>query len=286
MATSEYQKLLKLQDRVSTAYRVSLIDALHEFERVPVLTKIESAIKSGKINDDLLDEMVKERKMASLFDHVDTEFQIVFEEAGVISQGYIPTVGNKPFFFTPKNPVIKQIFTDHIAQRVTDLGSSMKKVLSSQIEDAYRYGKPARKTAKEIAKKVGMNANQTRAYENLKKRLEENGTSPKVIEKRLESYKKKAIKERAEMIATTELSEATNLAQAESWRQAEEQDLMPKGAKKKWLAILDEKTSDICKDLDKRPAIPWKDNFIDINGVEHYSPPGHIRCRSGMKLVL
>lgn len=279
--TAEHKKYLKLQDEARNAYRLRLIDGFDEYKKLAVQTHIEEAIKTGDLKD--LEKMVKWEKTESKFEKVDGKFEETFIKAGKIAEGYIPTVSGDNFIFDSKNKQVKELFEKHIADRVTLINDSTRGVLQESIKDAFDTGKPPKKTAKDIASRIGMNEPQNRSYLKYEKSLKEQGLKQSTIDKRLETFKKNAIKQRSETIAITELSEATNKAQLESWRQANVEGFIPEGTNKKWFSIDDNRTSPVCKELNNK-EVPINKEFTSSFG-DFNSPPAHPRCRSGMGLV-
>lgn len=77
------------------------------------------------------------------------------------------------------------------------------------------------------------------------------------------------------------------IAQTESVRAYSQGRLLVGGqigaTHKTWSAVIDDRTSDICLDLDGE-KIKFNELFEDINGNLHEGPPAHPRCRSGMSI--
>lgn len=283
----EFLALKKIEDKFNPIYRIEILDAFNALEKSVIQSKLIAAIETGSTDQKTLEKIFKKSKIPSLFDDVEKTFQQSFNESNIVNAKYFPTVKGGEFFFDTKNPAIKKIFKDHVAEKITYIDKGVKQSIKDSIEDAYKYGRPPRKVAKDIAQNIGMNGQQNRAYLNLRAKLEADGVSKKNIEKRLLSYKNKAIKERAKTIAVTELSESTNYAQREYWRQADENGFIPADAKKTWLSIIDDRTSKICRNGDgglNGKTVPYKSEFTDIHGNKHWGPPAHIKCRSGLKL--
>lgn len=279
--TAEHKKYLKLQDQARNAYRLRLTSGFTKYKELAVLKYIEEAIKTGSLKD--LEKMVKWSKTSDQFETVDGKFEETFIKSGKIAEGYIPTVSGENFIFDSKDKNVAKLFEKHIADRVTLINDSTRGILKTSISDAFDTGKPAKKTAKDIASRIGMNERQNTGYLNLERSLKDEGVKQSIIDKKLENYKARAIKSRSEMIAVTELSEATNKAQLESWRQADNDGFIPPGTKKQWFSIDDERTSPVCIELDNKKVLMNKEftsSFGDFN-----SPPAHPRCRSGMGLV-
>jgi len=79
---------------------------------------------------------------------------------------------------------------------------------------------------------------------------------------------------RAEMIARTETNRAENQGKFQAMKAS------GKKFKKRWVAAIDERTSEICKRLNGK-EVNFEENFKDtISGWEGLVPPAHVNCRS------
>lgn len=85
-------------------------------------------------------------------------------------------------------------------------------------------------------------------------------------------------KNRAEMIARTETTRASNAGKLHAYKKAGE-----KGTKI-WITHFDDRTSDICKRLDGQ-EVDINANFKDkTSGWEGQHPPSHVNCRSSVSV--
>lgn len=89
---------------------------------------------------------------------------------------------------------------------------------------------------------------------------------------------------RAAAISRTETAHALNYGLRESWRQAERQGALPPGTKKKWLRFEDERSSEICEELENHEPIGLDEDF-NGGGFVGQGPPAHPNCRSTLELV-
>lgn len=276
----EHKELLKLQDDAHNSYRLRLIDGFDKYQKLAVTSEIEKAIISGNVDN--LEKMVKWKQTALQFDKVDKKFEETFVKAGDLSAYYIPTVDGEDFIFTADSPEVKKILNDFTAERVTLINDSTKEGLKNSIAEAYDKGRSPKKTAKEISKNIGMNARQETSFRKYKASMEEKGYKQSTIDKRLDVYREKAIKQRSLVIATTELTDCTNKAQLEDWRQASKEGFISKNTMKVWIAIIDKKTSEVCSFLNNK-KVKWN-KYWSYKGEKYESPSAHPSCRSGMYL--
>jgi len=85
-------------------------------------------------------------------------------------------------------------------------------------------------------------------------------------------------KNRAEMIARTETNNAENQGKLQAFKST------GKDMKKKWIATIDARTSEICKRLNGQ-VVGINENFKDSSGWEGPSPSAHVNCRSTMIFI-
>lgn len=89
--------------------------------------------------------------------------------------------------------------------------------------------------------------------------------------------------QRARAIARTETNDALSRGLTESWRQAEQNGWMPKGTKKRWVAMPEEpSSSEVCQELDGQ-EVGINEEFSSSEG-NFAGPPAHPNCRSTMTL--
>jgi len=88
---------------------------------------------------------------------------------------------------------------------------------------------------------------------------------------------------RAQTIARTETVDAHTKGLEDAWRLAQEGGFMPPGTKKIWEALEDERTSDICEELNGQEVLVGEPFFSTIVGTVD-RPPAHPNCRSTMSL--
>ncbi len=280
MPKKEVTDLRQLEDDGFELYYDICLSSLKDMENLCIVSKIEGAIQSGNTSKEAIDSMYRFKNTEKNFDSLQAEFENVSKDAGEISQEYI----EGEYFFTTDNKHTQKMFDNIIAERVTNINKEVRKSLKICVSEAFDKGRPARKTAKEIVKHIGLNSIQNAKYINLRDELEKNGATQKQIEKELKKYYNKAIKYRSEMIARTELAEATNRTQTTLWQDADDQGFIDNGTKKRWFAIIDKRTSPVCKFLNGK-KVAWNTDFVAEDGRKISSPPAHINCRSGQSLV-
>jgi SPP1 gp7 family putative phage head morphogenesis protein len=86
-------------------------------------------------------------------------------------------------------------------------------------------------------------------------------------------------KNRAEAIARTETTRLANTGRVEAYKSAGVTKL-------KWSAVLDDRTSDICQELDGQIIDLTKGEVFEGEDFQGTSPPAHVNCRSSVIAVV
>lgn len=93
----------------------------------------------------------------------------------------------------------------------------------------------------------------------------------------------KLLKNRAKTIARTETVDAHTKGLTDAWQAAKDNGFMRPGTTKVWQAMMDERTSDICEELDGQEVL-FEEAFESsiVGPVDR--PPAHPNCRSTLTL--
>jgi len=115
-----------------------------------------------------------------------------------------------PFGFTGKN-VEAQRWARKNAASLIKVNAETKKAVRKLVVRSIREGIPVRQASKQIRTMVGMTRPQTAAAVNYKARLMQTNLSKKKVQQATDRYAKKKIRERARMIARTEVVQSLNV---------------------------------------------------------------------------
>ena len=97
------------------------------------------------------------------------------------------------------------------AEMVTQVTNETKKALREVITDGMKHKYNKLKIARQINKMpIGLNLKQTQALHNFRDKLITDGASAKLVEKRVQSYYNRLLRQRSRSIARTETSRAVN----------------------------------------------------------------------------
>lgn len=192
-------------------------------------------------------------------------------------------MGSTGFGFTGTNAAAARVAARSAARLVTEIARETMLAIRDVIVQAIIEGNPPAAAARSIRSMVGLNRQQARAAEAYRQELIDSGLSADRIERDMDRYVAKAIRERSRTIARTEVMQALNEGARETYRQAQREGLLTDAAVKEWLTTDDEKACPICEPLDG-VQVPLGDDFETENGPLP-GPPAHPRCRCAMAVT-
>lgn len=189
--------------------------------------------------------------------------------------------------FDLRNPYSEDFVRRRAAELVAGVSDKARQQIRDQIEEGFVEGVPVRTTARSIRNSIGLDERLGRAVRTRTEALSASGLSDEVVERLVSRYADGLLKYRAENIARTETIAAANQGVLDSWRQAEREDLIPKGMQKRWIAALGSKrTCPICDELGRSDPVPLNDEFYSTVLSQSFArPPSHPSCRCTIGLV-
>jgi len=136
--------------------------------------------------------------------------------------------------------------------------------------------KPVERVASAIAKSVGLLPAQQEALIKLRESMRAAGVSERLVKNAAERYRYYAKKQRALLIARTEIARAYQEGKRQTILKAIDNGTIS-GATKTWLTAEDERVCSICEPLGREENNPIKMNEQFSGGYD--APPAHPRCR-------
>lgn len=207
--------------------------------------------------------------------------------------------------YAPMLTGIDNWITVHGAEWITQMSDEAKEAVSSMIQAAAKGNMSVDELARIIRPTIGLTEPQSLAnlhfYESNKERLKQSimeknpqmkeATAEKQAARRAREsslrYAARQHRERAQMIAETELAYAYNKGADDAIHQAQDAGLLPK-MRAKWSTAADEGVCGICAALDG-VEIDLGDSFDykgkSLYGGQKQTPPAHPRCRCAVCYV-
>jgi len=191
--------------------------------------------------------------------------------------------------FNKTNPNSLAFAQRRAGELVTSIDAISRNSIRQAIIDAFNEQLDYRATARRIKNVVGLHPQWAKAVTTYEKRefdrLVRSGIKEATARiratERATRYADSLKSKRATMIARTEIQIAQNEGRQEGWNQAAEQGYVDVEAQKMWVIAEDERTCDICVELDGE-IVPWNETFSS-----GHETPGrvHPNCRCTMVII-
>lgn len=171
------------------------------------------------------------------------------------------------------NPAAVSWIRDNAAALIENFGASSLEGIRGLILDAYRAGTNPADLARMIRESgIGLDARRITALENFRSAFPA-GTPLARIEELVRAYGERLLRDRARLIARTEIARAAGEGNRELWDQAKTRGLIGDGAEVEWQTTGQENVCPECDAMDGE-TIPVGGTFS--NGDE--GPPAHPAC--------
>jgi hypothetical protein len=157
------------------------------------------------------------------------------------------------------------------AKLVTEITDETERAIRNVIAKAIHDGIPPYDAARMIVPTIGLRSDQTQALVKYREQLIDNGLSLDKVNDKVDAYADELLTSRAEMIARSEIMDALNAGQEESYRQAQEDGYLSANATKE--VILTDDACQECVDIADEGPVPIDEDFSEDG------PPFHPNCR-------
>ncbi len=171
------------------------------------------------------------------------------------------------------------------AELVTQVSDSTREALRAAVEAGYdRWGNYQRVAEELLTTDMGLDSGRQRRLERYRANLADQGLDAETIAERAARFAAELRVERALLIASYESVRAGNAGQLFSWRSAQDHGLVPAGARREWIAALDERTCPDCVAMDG-VTVGLQEPFPTPAGLLDHVNDIHVRCRCSEGLV-
>lgn len=182
--------------------------------------------------------------------------------------------------FDVTNPRVSDWIREHSGARITAISEESRRAIRELIATGYERGMTAAQLGRAIRSSIGLTPRQARAVANMRARMMADGIPAERIDKVTGRYAERLLRQRAEVIARTEIIAAENAGQIELWQQQIDAGIIEATALKEWIVTPDDRLCPECQDMDGQ-QVPVSASFVGADDA----PPLHPNCRCAIRLV-
>lgn len=183
----------------------------------------------------------------------------------------------------PINPASVTWIRSKSASLVKDISDGQRKKLRKVLSRNFERGMRPEAILDDIASTVGLTETQAGWVLARQDLAVAQGIPKKQARAQSKQFADKLLKQRARAIARTETVDAHTKGLTDAWQLAKEGGFIKPGTEKVWEALEDERTSEICDELNGQ-TVPLDQPFYSSLVGPIMKPPAHPNCRSTMTL--
>ncbi len=281
-AEPEYRAIHRVADALAPGMVNTFVEAVRRVAGATALSDLEAALERGDLA--AAEAAVPWERLPAELAGVSVAIRQGFEQAAQASARYLPPRLRLELRFDLLNPRAVDWVRSHSGELIREVTDETRLAVRDVIRRAFEEGMHPYESARHIRNMVGLTQRQAQAVDNFRKRLIEEGVKGEKLDKRVEAYRQRLLRKRAENIARTETLRASNEGQQELWRQAAEQGLInPAQVKREWIVTPDDRLCEMCAPMDGQ-KVGLEEPFQSELGAV-MTPPLHPMCRCATRLT-
>ncbi len=279
-SSRDVKRLQAALDRLEPTVRKQVAKAFEKLRTRVTLSRLIDAIE--RRDDFALRALVSSlsRDLAVAGETLRTAFTAGARAAQVEIQSLKPKVA---IAFNAKDPASVFAAKQSAAEFVTGVTTQTRKALRAVIARSFSEGISARDTAKLLKPLIGLTERQAIAVVNRRALNAGKGWTADRIAKDAATYAQRLLKQRALMIARTELATSSTAGQVSRWTQAKAQGLIDGSMVQVVIVTPDDKLCPVCEPLDGQTAVIG--GTFQTSLGESAGPPFHPNCRCALGLA-
>lgn len=182
-------------------------------------------------------------------------------------------------------PMAAEVARNHATDMIQGLSSTADTAIKRLMARAIREDMDKAELQERLAQIVGLTQRQALQVENYRDGLIKNGVPRGQAREQSNRLARDLRKQRAKVIARTEMQKALNTARREQWR-ARFREAGDQGYARQWVTAKDERMCAICKPLNGMLVPVLHGSYVStVAGSIVEGPPIHPNCRCYEKLV-
>lgn len=223
-AASDSEALIRRVERlIGPGHRREIRSAIERVRRRIDLDTLEAAVASGSV-DSVIAASFAEALAQELEPVVREALERALTEGGEFAAAALPAGLTLAFDLT--NPRAVEWVRENVAREVRQVTEETVQAIRSFVADAFEKGITPKETARRIFGQIGLTERQQRAVESFRARLEEEGVTGARLDRRVETFVDRKLRERSRLIADNEILTSAKEGQRLLWQQAVDEGLI------------------------------------------------------------
>lgn len=269
-----------LVNRLKPKLRKAFWNAVNDIAQTSDFTALVRALERGDVDEALRALRIDD----ALYRPLENALVEIYRDGGGYAVDGLPKInpatGQQLIIrFGIQSPRAQRWLADESSRLIADITESQRQAARETMVGGLSEGRSPRSTALDLVGRynpatrqrtggtVGLGSRETRAVENYRARLREEGRAEDQVERMTRRYSSKLLRLRGERIARTETIAALNAGRMEAMRQAiDDGEIKADAVTKVWKATKDGRTRDAHAILDGREA-GFDEPFQSITGA-------------------
>lgn len=171
------------------------------------------------------------------------------------------------------------------SQLVVDVDESTRQAIRTIINHSVEGGASPHQTMTDLEAMIGLTERQAQSVQRYRQQLEASGTKTADVKQLVARRIAQLKQQRAEAITRTETMDSASHGQQMLWEQAQQQGLVPAGARRYWVVSPDNRLCPRCGPIPSRNrnGVGLTEPFHTPDGPR-LRPPHHIQCRCSVSI--
>ncbi len=268
--------ILQLADRLAPALKRRFLAAVKQLQSTINLEGLARAIEANQLT--AAEAMVRINAFPEIFGEMAVDLKAGFlVGAGLASRELARS--SIDLGFNIINPRAVAFANSYLPQIVQPFQQDAKELIRDFVSRSLNGEMTPMEAAQDIRDLIGLDPRRARAADKFWESLLEEGVPDDKIERRVGRYMQALLKQRAEVIARTEITRAAVKGERDTWEEAANRGLYdPSKYVRVWMATEDDRLCDECEPLDET-EVEMDEEFPGGD------PPLHPNCRCTVNRV-
>lgn len=282
-----YTLVHRVADKLSPKLRRQFMRTIAKIQDATLLTALEQAFASGQLA--AAEAAIPWAQLEAQLNGGTAIIREALYAAGEAAASELSDVLGVALKFDRTNPAAEAWASANAARYVVEITEETRAGLRELVADAYAQQMTADELARLIRPSIGLDTRRAAAVLKFRNRLAADGIEADQLEARVAKYAAAKLKQRATLIARTELIDASNAGQQLLWGQARQKGHLDYDrTRRRVLTTADDRLdAEVCEPmpyLDENQDVRLDQPFTTGDGRQKMGPTFHPGCRCAVGL--